>query len=127
MPLILIADDDAAIRATLRFLLENEGYPVIEASDGTAALAALRASLKPLIMLIDLNMPAMNGLEVLRTLQTEAPVTIAHRIMLLTARHTPLPPVDAALLHQLHVTTLHKPFELDELLGKVADMARALA
>lgn len=126
MPPILIADDDDAIRATLRFLLENEGYPVIEASDGTAALAALRASQAPLVVLIDLNMPEMNGIEVLRTLLADAPLPFAHRIMLLTARHAPLPPADATVLHQLQVRVLHKPFELDDLLSKVAAMARAI-
>jgi len=61
---VLIVDDETAIRDTLRMVLEYEGYEVATAGDGRAALAELDAS-PPDVVLLDIKMPGMDGLETL--------------------------------------------------------------
>ncbi|HLN80703.1 MAG TPA: response regulator [Thermoanaerobaculia bacterium] len=61
---ILVVDDDAGIRDTLRMILEYEGYEVATSADGKSALADLDASPADAVLL-DIKMPGMDGLEVL--------------------------------------------------------------
>ena len=65
---ILIAEDDADIRALLKLYLESEGYAVIEAEDGAAALAKAREH-TPDMAILDVMMPRMNGFELTRALR----------------------------------------------------------
>ena len=58
---VLVVDDDASIRTALRELLETEGYKVIEASNGLAALGRLRDGFRPCAIVLDLMMPVMDG------------------------------------------------------------------
>jgi DNA-binding response OmpR family regulator len=67
-PVVLLVDDDAAIRRTLTVGLELEGFELVCASGGRAALAAV-AAVGPAVMLLDLTMPDLDGLEVLRRLR----------------------------------------------------------
>jgi CheY-like chemotaxis protein len=60
-PLILVVDDDGAIRTSLGAMLEDEGYETALASDGRAALGLLRGGLRPTAILLDLMMPVMDG------------------------------------------------------------------
>lgn len=69
---ILVVDDEASIRRTLREILEYEDYTVDEAEDGERALAALRATAYDLVIL-DVKMPAPDGLEVLAVMADEMP------------------------------------------------------
>lgn len=64
-PTVLVADDDATIRANLCLLLRSEGYKVIEAANGAAAGAAL-ANPGVALALLDLKMPKQDGMDVLR-------------------------------------------------------------
>jgi DNA-binding response OmpR family regulator len=81
-PLILVADDEADIRALLRILLEKDGYRVLEAADGLEALQALRDHPEVSLILLDIMMPHLDGFETARALRksTDAP------ILFLTAR-----------------------------------------
>jgi DNA-binding NarL/FixJ family response regulator len=68
MPSVLIVDDHAPFRATARRLFEAEGYEVVgEADDGASALEAV-ARLNPDIVLLDVQLPDMDGFEVSRRL-----------------------------------------------------------
>jgi len=67
-PLVLLVDDDPGIRRSVGAGLELEGFRVVPASGGRAGLAAA-ASQRPDVMLLDLAMPDLNGLEVLRELR----------------------------------------------------------
>ncbi len=68
--IILVVDDDAAIRETLADLLTEEGYAVITAANGEDALAKLRAvDRAPCVILLDLMMPVMSGAEFYRELR----------------------------------------------------------
>lgn len=71
-PRILTIDDDANVRSNLAAYLEDSGYDVIEAENGRHGLE-LFAETSPDLVLVDLRMPVMSGMEVLERLRTEAP------------------------------------------------------
>ncbi|MEK7331257.1 MAG: sigma-54 dependent transcriptional regulator [Candidatus Eisenbacteria bacterium] len=71
---VLLVDDDARIRSTLRGVLEDEGHAVVEAPDGAQALEALESRSFDAVLL-DINMPGMSGLDVLVTIREMAPST----------------------------------------------------
>jgi len=81
---ILIVDDEREIRELLRYNLERAGYNVIVSSAGEDALARIFAT-RPDLVLLDLLLPGLNGLEVLREVRAE-PATRDLPIVLLTAR-----------------------------------------
>jgi CheY-like chemotaxis protein len=70
-PYILVVDDDADFRTGLRMALEMKGYQVDEAENGEQALATL-AEKPPLLVLLDLQMPVMNGREMLQRMRANA-------------------------------------------------------
>lgn len=79
---ILIVEDDIDTRETLRFLLESEGFTVIEAGHGRAALECLASGPRPCLILLDLMMPVMSGFEFLREFRSDpahdvTPVVVA--------------------------------------------------
>jgi len=67
---ILIVDDEPTVRALLRDVLEIEGYDIVEASDGEAAIAAV-ADEVPDLLVLDVMMPGMSGIDVLMQLREE--------------------------------------------------------
>jgi CheY-like chemotaxis protein len=80
----LLVDDDSDIRVALAELLESEGYEVLAAANGAAALALLRGGATPCAILLDLMMPYMNGWE-FRAEQLRDPALRDIPIILLTA------------------------------------------
>jgi two-component system, OmpR family, KDP operon response regulator KdpE len=76
-PVALIVDDEPQIRRLLRVVLEGENYQVQEAENGQQGLAEI-ANRRPAIILLDLGLPDMEGLEVLKRLRewSEAPVLV---------------------------------------------------
>ena len=74
-PLILIAEDDGDIRDLLRLYLESEGYRVLEAADGAAALALARENM-PDMAILDVMMPELNGYELTRALRKFSDIPI---------------------------------------------------
>ena len=70
MTTVLVVDDEAEIRASLRGVLSDEGLRVVEADDGRRALDLLRAE-RPELVLLDVWMPEVDGIELLRRLQEE--------------------------------------------------------
>ncbi|NLV97478.1 MAG: response regulator [Desulfovibrionales bacterium] len=71
-PLILIIDDDEAVRLSLRYFLEDFGYEVVQARDGQEGLEVVHAQ-SPDLVLTDLRMPNMDGLEVLAEVTRSVP------------------------------------------------------
>jgi len=71
-PCILVIEDDSMVRFNIMSYLEDSGFRVIEEEDGASGLARVRDT-APDLVLCDLRMPGMDGLEVLRTLRGEAP------------------------------------------------------
>jgi CheY-like chemotaxis protein len=70
--LVMIVDDSAAIRGILRAVFETEGLKVCEAIDGVGAIQTA-SDVKPNLIVLDLSMPEMNGLEAARELKTLMP------------------------------------------------------
>lgn len=68
---VLVVDDSSTVRQQVALTLVSAGYGVAEAADGVEALAAVRAQV-PALVLCDVNMPRMTGLEFLETLEAEA-------------------------------------------------------
>ena len=69
---LLIIDDDDVVRASIAAYLEDSGFKVLQANNGRVGLDVFRAE-SPDIILVDLRMPEMDGLEVLATVVREAP------------------------------------------------------
>lgn len=125
-PCVLVVEDDDDTRATLRLALEDAAaYPVAEAADGAQALAQLRARADRVVVLLDLLMPGVDGLQVLRAAATE-PLVGRHAFILMTADGRPPSPRLSALLTRLQVPTVSKPFDMDHLLDVVAEAATRL-
>jgi DNA-binding response OmpR family regulator len=81
---VLVADDDADVLNLVRFRLERDGLRVLTATDGIEALELARAE-RPNVCVLDVMMPKLGGLELLKRLR-EDPSTSSTRIILLTAR-----------------------------------------
>lgn len=80
--LIMIVDDEPGVRALLSDTLRIAGFETIEANDGMAALTLLRTN-KPALMVIDINMPLMDGFELVERLRSTNDLT---PVLMLTAR-----------------------------------------
>jgi DNA-binding response OmpR family regulator len=113
MARILVAEDEADMAMGLRDNLQFEGYEVIVAGDGEAALAAATAQ-SPDLILLDLMMPKMDGLEVCRRVR-EAGFTIP--ILMLTAKSQEIDIVRGLEIGADDYVT--KPFSIRELLARV--------
>ncbi|WP_461030357.1 response regulator transcription factor [Streptomyces sparsus] len=115
---VLIVDDEPAVRAALRRSLAFEGYETAEAVDGLDALAQVAAR-PPELIVLDVQMPRMDGLTAARRLRSQG-VTLP--ILMLTARDTVGDRVTG--LDAGADDYLVKPFELDELLARVRALLR---
>jgi two-component system chemotaxis response regulator CheY len=69
---VLIVDDSLTIRQQISLTLKSAGYQIVEACDGREGVDALRAHAGIAMVLCDVNMPCMNGLEFLETIKGEA-------------------------------------------------------
>ncbi len=114
---ILVVDDDAKIVQLVRTYLEREGFRVATAHDGRRALAAFHES-RPALIVLDLMLPEIDGLEVCRTVRGESEVPI----LMLSARST--------VADRIHGITegaddyLPKPFSPAELVARVKAILR---
>jgi DNA-binding response OmpR family regulator len=121
---VLVADDEPEVVNLVRIMLEMEGYTVLEASDGQEALTTIRTQ-KPALVLLDVRMPKMSGLDVLVHLRKGQDTASIPVIMLSVV--TTYPEVQQAL-DQGAIAYLPKPFELREmvrLVGQVIAMEPA--
>jgi len=112
-PHVLVVDDDAAVRYTLRNVLEDAGLSVDEAEDGEVALAKLAAQTFHLV-LSDLRMPNVDGLELLRRIRG---LERSPRVILITAHGSERAAVNA--MKEGAYDYFRKPFEPDELVAVV--------
>lgn len=120
---VLIAEDSIVVRAVLRRHLETAGYLIIEADDGLDALALARATL-PDVVLLDIEMPGLNGYEVLAAMQAD-PQLGEVPVVFLTGRSGADDLVEALRLGAHDY--LRKPFEAGELIARVSAAARMKA
>jgi len=113
----LVVDDSRSMRLIIAKVLKELGFTVAEAGDGREALGRLNAGEQADLMLIDWNMPVVNGLELVRAVRAN-PLLSRIRIMMVTTETS---------MSQMHLALeaganeyLMKPFTKDVLLGKLA-------
>jgi CheY-like chemotaxis protein len=116
--LVLVVDDDSDVRESLELLLARHGYSVVTAADGLEALDRLRAlPRQPSLIMLDLMMPHMNGMELQRVLQGD-PRLMTIPVVVITG-------AGARVTDQLSSLTLEmlpKPFDVATLLRTVRRM-----
>ena len=117
---ILIVEDEANIRQLVRYNLEKEGFQVMEAADGLQGLRTAQRE-KPDLVLLDLMLPGMDGLEVCPTLKG-APVTAALPIIMLTAKAEEVDKIIGLELGADDYMT--KPFSPRELTARIKAVLR---
>jgi DNA-binding response OmpR family regulator len=109
---ILVVDDESAILQTLRFNLERTGYTVCTAGDGRSAIA-LAASEKPDLVILDIMLPILDGIEACKEIRKASGVPI----IMLTAKEQEIDKVLALELGADDYVT--KPFSLGEFLARI--------
>jgi CheY-like chemotaxis protein len=112
---VLIVDDAPDVRDTFRDLLEDEGFTVIEAENGVSALAILRSSRYPLIVLLDFLMPGMRGDTVIETLIKEHRLPGKHALILFTASPSTVPRSVYPALNKLDIPIISKDISPEEM------------
>lgn len=117
MRTVLVVEDERHLAETLRYNLEGEGYRVRTAGDGVEGLSLAR-TLQPDLVLLDLMLPAMDGVGVLRGIREESQVPV----LLLTARTSEADRVRGLDLGADDYIT--KPFSVAELLARVRAQLR---
>lgn len=117
---ILVADDDPNLREVVRYTLAQAGFEVIEAKDGREALEKIRAR-PPALLVLDIMMPELDGLEVCRAVRKDHPFPI----VFLSSRDDEL---DRVLALELGGDDfVPKPFSPRELLARVKAVLRRVA
>ena len=120
LPLVLIVDDDAALRSMLERLIQQQGFEVMTFPDGGPALASL-PSIHPEVALVDLQMPEIGGLEVLKAMRQAAPDC---RVVLMTGQPSVETAIQAIKLGALDY--LSKPFEFDRVRELLATIGQGI-
>ena len=123
---ILVVDDEAAIRALLKKIIERRGYEVDAAKDGAEAIDLLQVNSYD-VMLIDLMMPNVNGFELVDYL-AKHPMKKRPSVIVITAaaESKPLRQLDPSIVHSV----VRKPFDIDvvaDLVDAAAATSRAVA
>jgi two-component system response regulator RegX3 len=109
---ILLVEDEPALAESVRYALDDEGYDVIVADNGPAGLESARA-LKPDLVLLDLMLPGMSGLDVCRQMRVSSDVPI----IVLTAKDSEADKVSGLELGADDYVT--KPFSMRELTARI--------
>ncbi len=119
MARVLIVDDDTDIRLTMRAVLEDiGGHTVLEAPDGVSGLAQLRASEESLVVLMDLLMPGLDGIEVLQRVAADEQLATRHAYVLVSVSRL-ANSASVPLKLPLAVQFVPKPFDMNVLLDAV--------
>ena len=120
-PLVLIADDSMSVRRLAQHLLQTQGYRVVTAADGLLAWKLLEDGELPALLLADIEMPEMDGLELLRRVRADARCKQLPVVML-TAHEAG--PVSQKAIDAGAQAFLTKPYAPNELLALVRRCAR---
>jgi CheY-like chemotaxis protein len=116
---ILIIDDEYDILQALRGILEDEGYDVVACSSARDALGRIH-EIRPDLCLVDVMMPYMSGFDVVTSLGGIPEVARVPVILMSAVRPSPEKLADGRVR-----TFLQKPFDLEDLLDKVGQLAPA--
>jgi CheY-like chemotaxis protein len=111
MRTVLIADDDPSLRMLVSATLTSKDYEIVEATSGDETLA-VASSAKPQVVLLDVRMPGMSGLEVCRKIKAD-PSLAGTRVVMLTGAATPEDvAAGQAAGADLYLTKPFRPLEL---------------
>lgn len=121
MATVLTVDDSPSIRQMIKVTLEPAGHSVIEAGDGVQGLAKAQSG-RPDLVITDLNMPTMNGLELIRALR-KLPALTGLPIVFLTTESNDALKQEAKSAGATGWIT--KPFKPEQLLAVVAKLVRS--
>lgn len=114
---VLVTDDSQTIRVLLRSWLSEAGYTVEEAADGQQALDKLQATDEQMIVLLDYQMPVMDGFEVMRRASAAGLLPPRYSYVMISAAVDEFPAEFLTLLRQLSIQIMPKPFDRDTILG----------
>lgn len=120
---VLIVDDDPEIRGTLSVLLREEGYEISEAGDGSVALRLVFDMPEPMVVLLDMRMPIMNGETTLMQALEDDEVWSRLSFIIMTANPQLMSPRMGEVREMHDIPLLIKPFELDDCIGMVENRA----
>ncbi len=120
MATILTVDDSPSIRQMIKIVLEPAGHAVLEAGDGAQGLAKAQSSKLDLVI-TDLNMPVMNGLELIRALR-KLPAAVGLPIVFLTTESSDALKQEAKSAGATGWIT--KPFKPEQLIAVVGKLVR---
>lgn len=123
---ILVVDDDLAIREMLHIMLEYSGYQVIEATDGAEALEIIHSSSEPLVVLLDVMMLDVTGLDVLQAVERNPYLSTRHGYILVTASREIESLATEKVVQKLSVPLIAKPFDMNHLLHTVEHVIRRI-
>lgn len=123
---VCVIEDDQDIRSALRYLLEDAGYLVIEASDGLTGYALLQRSAERLVVLLDHKLPQMDGCDLLELAANDETLRSRHVFILVTASPKRAEEDCGDHLEELNAPVVPKPFDIDEVLDAVTDAATRL-
>jgi CheY-like chemotaxis protein len=116
-PPILVIEDDPALRKLLETALQKSGYPVMCAEHGLDALLKIEgAAVKPGLLIVDIMMPELDGLTLVRALKAQGG-TKKIPVIFITAKADPKTIAEGISLGARYYLT--KPFMIDDLIGKV--------
>ena len=117
-PIVLLAEDDAPVLKMTKLRLEHEGYNVIAVGDGERALNEALVNPKISVILLDLRMPKMSGLEVCRRLKKN-PSTAKIPVIIFTASSASWQRLADQCIEVGVEDWLKKPFRSSELLARI--------
>lgn len=120
---VLIIDDEDSTRTAVHLMLEDAGYEVYEAPNGVAGLELLRAATGPMVVLLDLMMPSMSGLRLLQVVGSDPELAARHDFILFTAARAFSATDLAVYLPAKRLASVPKPFDMDELIAAVGQIA----
>ncbi|HEX2349185.1 MAG TPA: response regulator [Ktedonobacterales bacterium] len=126
-PSVCVIEDDDAIRQTVRMLLEDEGYQVIEAADGLSGYRLLRTAPVPLIAVVDHKLPRMDGCDLLELAAQDEELRARHAFIFVTASPRRAEEDCGESIEELGAPLVAKPFDIEQLLEPVAEAARRLS
>ena|SRR5690242_12858861 len=127
MAQVLIVDDDESLRDAIRLILEDADHEVLEAGDGVTALRIVRESQERLIVLLDMLIPRLNGIDLLRAVVADPLLKERHAYLLMTGNQKLLLREAGTLLSEASAQIVTKPFEIADLLALIDDAAERLS
>lgn len=116
---VCLIEDDTGIRETVRSLLLDEGYEVVEAANGLEGKHILEESLDRLIVILDYRLPALDGCDLLEIVAQDDTLRERHTFIMMSASPAQTVEDCGDAIDELDVPLVPKPFDIDDLVDAV--------